>query len=212
MKTPTKLLKWFIAFVLGAAVTTLAYCFPFWPEKKIDFELTGTVRNFDTNEPIEGAYVMAIYETVRGGDFVVGTAHWCIKTRGMTTGKDGTFHFPVEKLDGWSPSQVTAIKPGYFLRRVKLHSEKIQHADGKENYTGRDVFLLPQVEGKPDFRLGTQNCRSPLSREAAEANISYLEIIKSEYERLKRGETYVQNIDSMISRLRDAPSDEPKSK
>ena len=138
MKTPTKLLKWFIAFVLGAAVTTLAYCFPLWPEKKIDFELTGTVRNFDTNEPIEGAYVMAIYETVRGGDFVVGTAHWCIKTRGMTTDKDGTFHFPVEKLDGWSPSQVTAIKPGYFLRRVKLHSEKIQHAGGKENYTGRD--------------------------------------------------------------------------
>ena len=65
-----------------------------------------------TKQPIEGAYVVAIYR-----EQVVSMAamnSWCVKTRGMYTGKDGKFRFPVENLKGNSPLYAGAIKPGYY--------------------------------------------------------------------------------------------------
>ena len=38
------------------------------------------------------------------------------KTKGMVTGKDGKFSFPLDRLDGVSPAQVFAIKADHYYR------------------------------------------------------------------------------------------------
>src|SRR5881398_3481704 len=74
-------------------------------------DTTGHVIDVDTGKPIEGAYVMAVYNEA-GGQWFVGSTHWCVATKGMYTGKDGKFHFP--KGTGWDP-QIHGIKPDYYL-------------------------------------------------------------------------------------------------
>ena len=187
-----------IAFLATGA--TLAYCTPPGTFRTIDFEMTGTVWDHDSKQPIEGAYVMAIYEEA-GCALGVGCKSWCVKTKGMYTGKDGTFHFPVEKLDSFSPSEVTAIKPGYFLKRIVFHSSKVQHAQGKENYTGRDVILAKQDPQNPDWHLGNSECGRPFSREAVEANIEFLKIETEEYVRLGRSQNVIDGNQRAIERL-----------
>jgi hypothetical protein len=91
----------------------------------IGFEYTGRVLYEDTKEPIEGAYVLAVYEKVDLG--WAGASRNCIKTKGMTTGKDGKFNFPIDKLDGNSPSQAFAIKPDHFFE-----GRNIEAKDAKE--------------------------------------------------------------------------------
>ena len=65
---------------------------------KPDFDLTGTVYDATTKQPIDGAYVVALYYKS-----IVGMAAmdlWCIKTKGMYTGKDGKFRFSIYDADG----------------------------------------------------------------------------------------------------------------
>jgi hypothetical protein len=166
--------KIIIAGLLG--VSTLAYCAPFgwFGSDKIDFELTGQVLDFDTKQPIEGAYVIADYQKVDLG--FGGTARYCVKTKGMYTGKDGQFHFPIDKLDGNSPYLVHAIKPDYFLRDWVNHLPKVQEAQGKEAYTNRHIYLKRQDAAKPEFRYGFRDCRRPESSEAIEAAVQYMQI------------------------------------
>jgi hypothetical protein len=91
----------------------------------IGFEFTGRVLYEDTKEPIEGACVLAVYEKVDLG--WAGASRNCIKTKGMTTGKDGKFNFPIDKLDGNSPFQAFAIKPDHFFE-----DRNIEAKDAKE--------------------------------------------------------------------------------
>lgn len=193
--------QWGIIIAFLATGATLAYCTPPGTFRMIDFEMTGTVWDHDSKQPIEGAYVMAIYEEA-GCALGVGCKSWCVKTKGMYTGKDGTFHFPVEKLDSFSPSQVTAIKPGYFREHFVIHPSKVQRAQGKENYTGRDVILAKQDPGKPDFQFGGLPlgiCTRAEFKDQAEANIEYLKIEQAEY--LKYGDKR-QASDSTLNMIR----------
>jgi len=151
--------------------------------KKIDFEFTGTVRDAQTNEPIEGAYVIAFYGVFFSGQGM-GPKVFCQKTKGMYTGKSGEFHFPMEGLDGISPENVAAIKPGYFTRRKILYDNKIPRSQAKKNYTNRDVFLQKQDPQRPNFQLGARSCERPLSREAIAANVDFLKIELAELSRL----------------------------
>ena len=57
--TSPKAKRWIIATVALASV--VAYCAPPGTFRHIDFELTGTVRDKETKQPIEGAYVVAVY-------------------------------------------------------------------------------------------------------------------------------------------------------
>jgi len=165
-------------------VSTLAYCAPYdyWGLRKIDFELTGQALDFDTKQPLEGVYVLAIYEKVDLG--MAASARFCIKTKGMMTGKDGKFHFPVDKLDGNSPSKLAAIKPDYYFRNEKDIPTAIWRKQNKETYANRDVYLKKQDPAKLELKYGYYFCERPLSSEASAANVEFLKIRRAEIERL----------------------------
>jgi hypothetical protein len=165
----------------ACAVWTSSLCLAFdWPQKTIDFELTGTVRDADTKEPLEGAYVIATYKIVRSG--LAATATPCVKTKGMYTDKDGTYHFPVEKLDGRNPSSTNAIKPGYFLHGYARPDSSAWKNQSAAAYSGRDIYLKKQDPSKPDWRYhdGDVICHEAPTREAAAAGIQFLKIALTE--------------------------------
>ena len=195
--------QWTIIIVtaITAMSITLAYCSPLDWFRKIDFELTGTVIDVDTKLPIEGAYAMAIYKVIDSDFFV--SATYCIKTNGMYTGKDGKFHFPIDKLDGWSPVEVTAIKPGYFLKD-QVPWQKVKSE--RERYTGRDVYLQKQNPEKPDFHLGGDFCARPKFREDVEANIEYYKIEINEHIRLGGSENGIDSDKYFLQRLESMPT------
>jgi hypothetical protein len=168
-------------FTLKKCATTLATVFTVLTsitacstDRKIDFEFTGQVLNKGTLEPYEGAYVIAVYEKVDLG--FAGSARYCYKTKGMFTGKDGKFHFPIDKLDGNSPFIVHAIKPGYFLFDWALPSEALSKAQIKETYQNRHVYLQKQDVAKPSFQHGFEDCQRPESAEAIEAAVQFMQI------------------------------------
>jgi hypothetical protein len=144
----------------------------------INFELTGQVLDFDTKQPIEGAYVLAVYEKVDLG--MAGAARYCVKTKGMVSDKEGHFHFPVEKLDNNSPSMVFAIKPDHYFYLGTFASPSVQKAQTKETYTSRHAYLKKQDPAEPSFKHGFGRCERPESSEAIEAALQYMQIEMSE--------------------------------
>ncbi|MBL0142895.1 MAG: hypothetical protein IPP91_12525 [Betaproteobacteria bacterium] len=176
---------------------------------KPDFELTGTVYDTTTKQPIEGAYVVALYYKS-----IVGPAAmdiWCVKTRGMYTGKDGTFHFPVEKLDGDSPLSVNAIKPGYYSDRPVVPSPEVRKKQGREAYTGRDLPLIPQNPAKPEYRFGSGDvyCNHAETKQDAAAGVEFLKIELSECVRLNADKQSIRAVEGMIRDLESRPEVAP---
>ncbi len=161
----------------------IASCWPWEQQKKIDFELTGQVLDIGTKQPLEGAFVIAIYKEVKSG--FAATANYCVKTRGMYTGKDGKFHFPVEKLDGNSPYWVSAIKPDYYYVISEVAPPKIHREQGIAAYSGRNVYLArqdlanPKISGDGDDIL----CRRAASKDDIAASIEFLKISLAETEK-----------------------------
>ena len=191
-----------VAIALLGAVTFACYASgSLFGQAKIDFEFTGQVLDFDTKEPIEGAYALAVYEKVDFG--FAASARYCVKTKGMTTGKDGRFHFPIDKLDGNSPVEVVAIKGDYYFRRKETVSPESWKKQNKETYSNRNVYLKKQDPAKPSYQYGASQCGRPESREAAEANIRFFEIELDELDKYgvsKSGrESQVRMIKSMKS-------------
>lgn len=207
MASLMKQLKPFLLAVTLLSLTGIAACSPPWA-RKADFELTGQVLDFDTKQPIEGAYVLAVYEKVDLG--IAGAARYCVKTKGMLSDKDGSFHFPIDKLDGNSPHMVYAIKADYFLREWELPPSDANRAQTKQAYTNRHVYLKKQEVGKyqPGYPYG--ECSRPESREAAAANIKYLQLEKDELTRIASQFDWFKNsidiTDRRIQRLQSAPN------
>lgn len=173
---------------------------------KPDFDLTGTVYDATTKQPIDGAYVVALYYKS-----IVGMAAmdlWCIKTKGMYTGKDGKFRFAVEKLDGNSPREVAAIKPGYYSGREVFPPADVWKKQTREAYTGRDTPLIPQDPEKPERWYGTGDvfCEHAKSREDAAAGIHFLQIRLSEEKRLKYFPAVVESTQFSIDFLEKLPA------
>jgi hypothetical protein len=188
----------FILAILSLA--TAASCSPPWANRKADFELTGQALDFDTKQPIEGAYVLAVYEKVDLG--MAGASRYCVKTKGMLSDNEGRFHFPIDKLDGNSPYMVYAIKADYFLRDWELPTPDSVRGQTKQAYTNRHVYLKKQDPAKPEYLLREyRECGRPETREAAKANIAFLTIKKEEYVRLQMGDARIKNIEAMIQSL-----------
>ncbi|MBL0142907.1 MAG: hypothetical protein IPP91_12600 [Betaproteobacteria bacterium] len=173
---------------------------------KSDFEMTGRVYDDATKEPIEGAYVVALYY-----EGIVGPAALtkrCKRAKGMYTGKDGTFHFPVEKLDGLNPGMAMAIKPGYFSLWAVLAEPEAWRKQTKEAYTGRDLPLKKQDPQKPSWQHGHGDvyCTGADWREDVEAAIEFITIRLAEAKRLGAGIQGTRAIESMIEDLQSLPS------
>jgi hypothetical protein len=172
---------------------------------KPDFELTGTAYDANTRQPIEGAYVVAIYYESAVG--LAGSDTWCVKTKGMYTSKDGRFSFPIEALDSRSPRIVAAIKPGYYSGREVFPKPEIWKKQGREAYSGRDTPLIPQDPAKPEWVYGTNDvfCARAANRDDAAAGIEFLRIRLSEQQRLKSNPMAIESTANMIKHLENLP-------
>ena len=196
--------RWAIGAV--ALASAVAYCAPPGTFRPITFEFTGTVRDQETKEPIEGAYVVATYDVFKSG-FDVSSRN-CMRTKGMFTGNDGKFHFPIERLDGMSPSNVTAIKPGYYGNKREAGDPREHKQQSPAAYTNRDHYLVKQDPEKPNFRYGDgqEQCIHAETREAVEASVQFLKIKLSEVTRLGGEAWRIRNIGEEIARLEALPS------
>lgn len=162
----------------------------------IPFELTGTVLDWNTKQPLPGAYVLASYRAKAG------FTTWCVKTRGMYTAPDGKFHFPVEKLDGLNPYIVSAIKPDYVhvIRGEEIPSPEVFRKQNADSYGNRKLFLAKQDSRAPDFRFGygDEFCNHAPTPEAARAGVQFLRIELSEMIKYGAGEQQIGAVRSMI--------------
>jgi hypothetical protein len=185
MNTQFGFTKWLVISMALFGVATLAYCATpssFW-QGKIDFEYTGQVLDVDTNAPIEGAYVLAIYERVDLG--LAGAARYCVKTKGMTTGKDGRFNFPMERINNiTSPAQVAAIKTDYYHDSRADFTDKEWRAKNKATFSNRHIYLKKQDPADLKFNYGYTTCERPESREAVAANLEFLKLKRNEVVRI----------------------------
>ena len=215
---------WLLTASALLGLSTLAYCAPddYWGLRKIDYELTGRVLNHDTKEPIDGAYVIAAYFH-SAGDFS-GSSRSCVKTLGMTTGKDGAFNFPPDPRaygKGWlrweSRSrwpEVYAIKADYFYRDSTQRSTEPMPQTNKDLYANQNVYLKKQDPAKPagPHEYGFRECTNPDSSEAAEAAAMYLKMVIAEDKKYLNG----KNVESYEWRLgymqRTASANEEKNR
>jgi len=150
---------------------------------KPDFAFTGIVYDKSTMQPIEGAYVVAIYHADAGPPPAYKT--WCVKTLGMYTGKDGKFSFPVTRNDGRSPMMASAIKTGYYRAGFDVPRREAWQKQDAATYSNRNIYLLRQDKLQLSFQLGSgeEYCPQALTAEDASAGLTFLQ---KELEELKR--------------------------
>ncbi len=190
----TRQSKWQLGISLLVTASAVSYCAPpgvFKPS----MDVTGIVYDIDTKQPLEGAYVLAVYEksAVSGA----GSSNWCVKTKGMYTGKDGSYHFPIEQFDNGSPADVHAIKPDYyFIERDRPPNVRYGwHL--KSTFANRHIYLKKQDVAKPEFRYGFRHCERPTSPDDLVDALQFIKITYSEYVKYKR--------DAMV--IKDAAED-----
>jgi hypothetical protein len=187
-----------IAVILG----TLTSC----KEEKIDYELTGRVLDSVTKQPLEGAYVVAVY--MGGGSTFAGhSGSWCRKTLGMYTKADGKFNFPVEGRGLMNPTWPVAIKPGYGTMTYDPKNEDKMLSDTKRYYTDQNMLLTPQDPAKPDltFQDGEAYCTRAKSRQDAAAANEFYKIALAEHVKYRAPTDRVEIYQRIIARLESLP-------
>lgn len=172
------------------------------------FEITGTVFDVETHQPIDQAYVLATYKGYPSK--IRGSRPVCIKTLGMYTGPDGQYHFPVEGLDGLNPFSTNAIKPGYHLERVQLpNPESAEWIHQRpEVYANRNIYLKKQDPSKPDFGFsadGGENCDHAVNAEAFAPAATFIEIAISEKKRLGAPRSMIEGQEDLLRSLQGLP-------
>ena len=191
------------ALLLAGALTGCAVA-----AGKPDFDFTGTVYDAVTKQPIEGAYVFASYREP------VGVNSRCYKTRGMYTGKDGKYHFPIDSLDGYSPWFTSAIKPGYYFGSFDTPSRDVWQRQDASSYADRNLYLIPQDPAKPNLRIGSgeEFCYGARTREDAAAGAVFLRIEIDEERKYGATPEVIAAMQRMIDRLeRKSPRDTANS-
>ncbi|HEY2627536.1 MAG TPA: hypothetical protein VGI57_00340 [Usitatibacter sp.] len=174
-------------------------------------EYRGAVLDYETRQPVEGAYIVASYYIRRADPS--GQTNWCIKTRGMYTGADGKYWFPVEERNGLSPLMTSAIKPGYAYKTVTQIDSDVWRKQDQVAYDGHDIFLVRQDEKKPDLRFGgDQGCWHAEVAEAAAAGVQFLRIELEEYKKYNGSEQTITAITEEIAFFERLPRQSDVSK
>lgn len=203
--------QWFYPATVVLISAALVSCARSEKPELIDFELTGRVLDKETNQPIEGAYVIAIYKGVVASSAVV-SSH-CIKTKGMYTGPDGKFHFPVEKRDGYSPWNVEAITVDHSHWTTDIKPDRIHRLQKAEAYADRNVYMVKQDANNPRyFGGGDVYCVHAKSKEDAAASVEYYKVKRAQYLKYNRGQPSLNNIDGMIRELETLDGRPPDAK
>jgi hypothetical protein len=111
---------------------------------------TGTVIDEQTNAPIGGAFVMAVYRDRQANDGPFGVGR-CLKTLGLYTGADGRFSFPLERVDGYSPYVFRAIAPGYYGGVVRSSDGRAWFKKTEKDYVDVLISMRKQDAMHPNF-------------------------------------------------------------
>lgn len=145
-------------------------------------QASGVVLDRETRQPVAGAYVLATYYEIREGSFVV--AKKCVKTRGMYTGSDGRYSFPLERTDGTSPGVIATIKADY-QGGIFEPAHKPDRSRQPRDFFDSVILISRQNPSNPDFTYGTadEECiGAPTPRDAA-AGTEWLRIELQEREK-----------------------------
>lgn len=159
--------------VVMAGTCGLGYWFT---PPQINFPVTGTVIEAGSRKPIAGAYVLAIYERDNGKGQEV-----CIASKGVYTGVNGKYEFPITAFNYFSPRYIAAIKPRYFMSRASDGPAKpiSVYSDPRAYFTNRNIVLTRQEVGLPvsvvadgSTRIGP--CEDAPNAEDAQASTFFL--------------------------------------
>lgn len=128
-------------------------------------EFKGKIVDIETNEPIEGAVVVAVYRThsLAVGDSV----DYDIGAQEALTDKNGEFRIPsyttmIQPLSWSIPTMFTIFKPGYLCNGPSTVEEEFSGSGTmpvretfaswnpalKYKVTNTGIYMLPKVEGK----------------------------------------------------------------
>jgi hypothetical protein len=194
----TRQSKWQLAISLLLTASAVSYCAPpgvFKPS----MDITGIVYDIDTKQPLEGAYVLAVYEesAVSGA----GSSNWCVKTKGMYTGKDGSYHFPIEQFDNGSPANIHAIKPDYYFVEYDRPPNVRYGWHLKSTFANRHIYLKKENKAKPEFRHGFHDCERPKSAQDLVAALQFIKIKHAEYIKFDRDAIVINDVAEDIARI-----------
>jgi hypothetical protein len=131
------------------------------------------VYDASTKAPMKGVYVLAEYR--RAGS--VGLSHsasTCVDTKGMYTGPDGKFEFPV--VEGMVPI-IYVISLDYFDDISKRPIAKKFEFFGYRYVLSKD-FAMSRRKIGADFDAAYVLCEQPRNPDASRANIEYLKMYK----------------------------------
>jgi len=156
-------------------------------------EITGRVLDFQSRQPIAGAYVVSIYVVVRGD--IAASAIWCVKTKGTTTDASGGFRFAAEPADDIRPHVVSAIKADY-----RGDSMPAIGAD-------RNIYLRRQDPKAPALVHGSsyEFCDHAPYYEDAAAGLEYLKMAEREREKYGAPKNSLKSAQYLIDRLEALP-------
>ena len=187
-------------------------------EDKVPLQITGIVYDAKTNQPIDKAYVIAIYSRARG-TFGGHSSSYCYMARGMYTGPDGKFALPVTNLDHGSPAEVNAIKADYYFHR-RIFPENIDpKRKSTEFFSNRHIYLMPQDPVKPNiyYSPGDDTCADAQLKSDREPLVPYITALISELEKYgdKSSQMIIDRIGSyegILRRIQDMPIAEASAK
>lgn len=158
---------------------------------------TGRILDFETKQPLEGAYAIAAFEEIVVAS--AGAKARCIKTKGMYVGKDGAFSFPVEKFDGQSPLLVEGIHPDYTMWTMDLSTLERRRKKNQDSYSNLNVYLKKVDPKKPEYRSArSAPCSHARTREDQEASIEYLRIARAQKARFGMAPEHLRSLDESI--------------
>jgi hypothetical protein len=187
------------ALLLTAALTcTPIHAMSIFGPKVVE----GMVIDSKTGKPMEGAFVLAVYNE-SGGTLFGHSSSWCVRTKAVWTGPDGRFTFPKGKPNN---PYLYAVKEGYVLNS---YLEPSPRKEGEKPAEFRYLHLERHGESKiksSQFII----CERPVTRQDVEANITYLKLLSRESEHIPKGDLRRNVIESTLAEFEALPDAPPR--